>query len=55
MRKDRRLGLSRRTWIIILIMVLAAGFFDLLDHTLATESLYASSRFCRVAKLYGID
>lgn len=26
MRKDRRLGLSRRTWIIILIMVLAAGF-----------------------------
>ena len=26
MRKYRRLGLSRRTWIIILIMVLAAGF-----------------------------
>ena len=34
---------------------ISGRIFDLLDHTLATESLYASSRFCRVAKLYGID
>lgn len=54
MRKDRRLGLSRRTWLIILIIVVAAGFFDLLDDALALEPLYEPCRTCRAAELYGI-
>lgn len=48
MRRDRRLGLSRRTWIIILIMVFATGFL------IYSTILLLLNRFMNPAELAGL-